>query len=68
VTVELQWCRLREIETGKERRWGATVFEWERGLEARRLHGVEDGRFNEEWHDGWGGLRGHLEVKDDKKN
>jgi hypothetical protein len=24
--VELQWCRLRVMETGKRRRWGAVVF------------------------------------------
>jgi hypothetical protein len=24
--VELQWRRLREMETGKGRRWGAAIF------------------------------------------
>jgi hypothetical protein len=40
--VELQWRRLREMEMGKVRRWGATILEGKRG-EARQFHGAEGG-------------------------
>jgi hypothetical protein len=50
--VELQWCRLREMEMGKERQWGTTIF---KGEEARWLYGVGDGRHSKERHGGqWG--------------
>jgi hypothetical protein len=29
--VELQWCWLQEMEMGKVRRWGATIFRGEEG-------------------------------------
>jgi hypothetical protein len=41
--VKLQWCRLREMETGKGRRWGVAVFRGEDGKEARWLHSAEGG-------------------------
>jgi hypothetical protein len=41
--VKLQWSRLWEMETRKERRWGAAVFGGEEGEEVRQLYSVEGG-------------------------
>jgi hypothetical protein len=41
--VEHQWRQLREMETGKGRRWGVTIFRGEEGEEARQLHGDRGG-------------------------
>jgi hypothetical protein len=38
--VELQWHRLWKMETGKGRRWSATIFRGEEEEEARQLHDV----------------------------
>jgi hypothetical protein len=43
LAVELQWHRLREMEMGKVRRWGATIFRGEEGEEARQLHSAKGG-------------------------
>jgi hypothetical protein len=60
--VELQWHQLQEMETGKGRRWGASIFGGEEGEEARRLHGSGGGRHSEERCGGW-----RLEVEDDQR-
>jgi hypothetical protein len=55
VAIELQWHRLREMETVKERGWGAAVFGGKEGEEVRWLHGVRGGRHSKERQDGRGG-------------
>jgi hypothetical protein len=59
-TVELQWRRLWEMVTGKERRCGATAFIGEEGEEVRRLHDAGGGRHSEEQHGARGGQRRRL--------
>jgi hypothetical protein len=58
--MELQWRQLLEMETGKGRRWGVTIFGGEEGEEARQLHGVSGEQHNEDWHSDWGGRRWRL--------
>jgi hypothetical protein len=56
VVVELQWCRLREMEMEKGcDAWGVVIFGGEQGEGARQLHGAEGGRHGEEWRGGRGG-------------
>jgi hypothetical protein len=64
--VELQWCRLWEMEIGKGRRWGRIVFEREEGEEARQIHNAGGIQHSEERRGGRGGRRRRLEVKDDQ--
>jgi hypothetical protein len=58
--MELQWHRLREVETGKGRRWGVAIFEGEEAEEARWLHGDVGGQHSEERHDSRGSRRQQL--------
>jgi hypothetical protein len=60
MAMKLQLHRLREMEMGKERRWGANVFGGEEREEVRWLHGARDGRHSKERCSSQGGRRRRL--------